>query len=35
MNDDSIGQLLQLEKDFQQAIVENNAEAIERFVADD
>jgi len=26
---------LQLEKEFQQAIVENNAEAIERFIADD
>jgi hypothetical protein len=35
MYDDSIGQLLQLEKDFEQVIVENNAEAIGRFVADD
>jgi ketosteroid isomerase-like protein len=35
MSDKSIEQLLQLEKDFQKAIVENNAEAIERFVADD
>jgi hypothetical protein len=32
MNDESIEQLLQLEKDFQDAIVANNAEAIERFV---
>jgi len=35
MNDESIEQLLQFEKDFENAIVENNAEAIERFVADD
>lgn len=35
MTGESIDQLLQLEKDFQQAIVENSAEAIERFVADD
>ena len=35
MNDKSIEHLLQLEKEFQQAIVENNAEAIERFIADD
>lgn len=35
MNDKSIEHLLQLEKDFQQAIVQNNAEAIERFIADD
>ena len=34
MNDESIKHLLQLEKDFQQAIVENSAEAIERFIAD-
>ena len=32
MNDESINQLLQLEKDFQDAIVANNAKAIERFV---
>jgi len=35
MNDESIEQLLQLEKDFQDAIVANNAEAIERFVTED
>ena len=35
MNDEPMEQLFQLEKDFQKAIVENNAEAIERFVADD
>jgi len=35
MNDESINQLLQLEKDFQDAIVANNAKAIERFVTDD
>src|ERR1700730_11397469 len=35
MNDKSIEHLLQLEKDFQQAIVQINAEAIERFIADD
>ena len=35
MNDKPIEQLLQLERDFQHAIVENNPEAIERFVADD
>jgi ketosteroid isomerase-like protein len=35
MNNQSIEQLLQVERDFQQAIVENNAEAIERFLADD
>src|SRR5262249_36332882 len=35
MNDDSIEQLLQTEKDFQDAIVANDAEAIERFVTDD
>jgi ketosteroid isomerase-like protein len=35
MNDESIQQLLRFEKDFQDAIVANNAEAIERYVADD
>jgi ketosteroid isomerase-like protein len=35
MNDKSVEELLQLEKHFQDAIVANNAEAIERFVADD
>jgi len=30
MNDESIEQLLQFEKDFENAIVKNNAEAIER-----
>jgi|SRR5215831_2283993 len=35
MNDEAIEHLLQLEKDFQRAIVENDAEAIECFVADD
>ena len=35
MNDESIEQLLQLEKNFQDAIVANNAEAIERFVTED
>jgi ketosteroid isomerase-like protein len=35
MNGESRKQLLQLEDDFQKGIVQNNAEAIERFVADD
>ena len=35
MNDASVEQLLQFEKDFQDAIVENNADAIGHFVADD
>ena len=35
MNDGSIEQLLQLEKDFQRAIVENDPDAIECFVAND
>lgn len=35
MQSESIEHLLQLEKDFQAAIVENNAQAIERFVDDD
>ncbi len=35
MNDQSTEELLQLEKDFQRAIVENNAEQIGRYVADD
>ena len=35
MNDQSAEQLLKTEQDFQRAIVENNAAAIERFVADD
>ena len=35
MNDESVQQLLRFERDFQDAIVANNAEAIERFVTDD
>jgi ketosteroid isomerase-like protein len=35
VNDQSAEQLLKIEQDFQQAIVENDAAAIERFVADD
>jgi ketosteroid isomerase-like protein len=35
MNQESIEQLLQLEKDFQNAIVANNAEAIKQFVTED
>lgn len=35
MNDKSTEELLQFEQDFQQAIVQNNAEAIGHFIADD
>lgn len=35
MNDKATEELLQLEKDFQQAIVENDVEAIGHFIADD
>jgi len=35
MNEESSNELLKIEQDFQRAIVDNNAEAIERFVADD
>lgn len=35
MDEKSIEQLLQVEKDFQQAIVENNVEGISRFIAQD
>jgi ketosteroid isomerase-like protein len=35
MNEESTNELLKIEQDFQQAILENNAEAIERFVSDD
>jgi len=35
MNDKSTDELLQLEQDFQQAIVQNNADAIGHFISDD